>query len=98
MNIQNLKQRILDGQISDEELSKLLVSHPGGTAGFMQNILKGFVDGYTKPNLWRSVMESILIFSVILGVITLAYAGKMDAMMAAVMLSLILGFLLGKIK
>ena len=103
MDIQNLKQKIKDGQIGDEELLQLLGGnssngHTRRKSGFMQNILKGFIDGYSTPNLWRAIMESTLIFVVIVGVVILTYADKMDTMITAVMLSSILGFLFGKRK
>ena len=98
MDIQNLKQKIKEGQITDEELSQLLESAALGKGNFIQNILKGFIDGYTTPNLWKLILESFLIFVVVAAVSILAYAGKMDTMISAVILSSVLGFLFGKIK
>jgi lipopolysaccharide export LptBFGC system permease protein LptF len=103
MDPQTLKQRIIDGEMTDAELQDLLnvklVSQPkkqGG--GFLKTILKGFLEGYTAPNMWRMTLEAILILMVILGVVFLSYNGRIDGVVSSVILAFVLGFLFGKIK
>lgn len=101
MDTQAIKQKILTGEITDEELSNLLAnnSHPRKQDGsFLKTILKGFIEGYTAPNMWRLTLEAILIFFVIVGIVFLSYAGRIDAMVTSVLLAFVLGFLFGKIK
>ena len=100
MDTKSLKEKIINGQISDEELSALLGNnkHVRSKGSFLRNILKGFIDGYTVPNMWKTFFESFLILVIIIGAIILSYTGKMDNMITAVLLSSVLGFLFGKIK
>ena len=101
MDAATLKQKIAEG-ISDEELSKLLgkngeVPHKR-KRNYLKNILDGFIDGYTTPNLWRSVLETILILFIIAGVVILCYVHIMDISVGGIFLASILGFLFGKMK
>lgn len=102
MDAATLKQKIADGLISDEELSKLLgnnVSHTHSKKGnYLKNILDGFIDGYTVPNLWRSAFDAVLIFSIIISIVVLCYTEKIESSIAMVFLASVLGFLFGKIK
>ena len=102
MDVSTLKQKISDGLISDEELSKLLGNHPGPPhnkkSNYLKNILDGFIDGYTTPNLWRYALDAILIFSIITSIVILCYAEKIEPSIAMIFLSSVLGFLFGKIK
>jgi hypothetical protein len=100
MDAQTLKQRILKGEMSDEEISKLLVSKtPRKQSGtFMKTVLAGFIDGYATPQLWKIIISGILFLSIIVGIIILSYAGKIDAMVTSILLAFILGFLFGKVK
>ena len=103
MDTQAIKQKIMKGELTDDELSNLLnkpnnalIRKRGGS--FMKNILKGFIEGYTAPNMWRLTLEAILIFLVVAGVVFLSYAGRIDTTITAVLLAFVLGFLFGKIK
>lgn len=100
MDAQTLKQRILKGEMSDEEISKLLMNKAprkqNGT--FMKTVLAGFIDGYATPQLWKIIISGILFLSIIVGIIILSYAGKIDAMVTSILLAFILGFLFGKVK
>jgi hypothetical protein len=98
MNTQELKQKIVNGQISDVELSKLLPKSGSRKSSFFKDLLKGFIEGYTIPNLWKIALESLLILVILIGAITLSFAGKMDNTTTAVLLSAVLGFLFGKIR
>jgi hypothetical protein len=60
--------------------------------------LKGFLEGYTAPVMWRLGLEMALIFSVVAGIIFLSYAGRIDVTITSVLLAFVLGFLFGKIK
>lgn len=102
MNAETLKEKISSGEISDSELLKAF-EHTSGTrskgkSSFLKTVIQGYIDGYTTPQLWRVMLESILISMVVTGVVILAYANKVDATVAAVMLAFVLGFLFGKIK
>lgn len=103
MDIQALKQKIINGQVSDEELSNLLVNATNNThsrrkGSFFKDILRGFSEVYTTPNIWRSTMESILILVIIVGIVILSYNGRIDATITSIFLASVLGFLFGKIK
>lgn len=103
MDTQTIKNRILSGDISEGELEKLLAdksdSHVHKQKGsFLKTILKGFIDAYTAPNMWRLTLQAVIICLVIIGIVILSYAGRIDAMQTAVLLAFILGFLFGKIK
>jgi hypothetical protein len=103
MDIQAVKQKIIKGEISDDELAKLLIhkapSQPRREKPtFLNTILKGFVDGYAEPHLWRLILEISLIFVVVLAVVLLAYSGKIDSTIAVVLLAFVLGFIFGKMK
>lgn len=103
MDIQTFKQKIINGQMSERELQYLAESYTHGPTpekerSFLKDILKGFIDGYTAPNLWKTTMESILILVVIVSVVVLSYAGKIDTTVTSALLASVLGFLFGKIK
>jgi hypothetical protein len=104
MDIKTLKSKIQNGEISDVELMDLLAQNLNKTndeherGGFLNTILKGFVDGYTTPNMLRATIEGLLLIIIIIGIIILSYAGRIDSMITAVLFAFILGFLFGKIK
>ena len=102
MDATTLKQKIANGLISDEELSKLLADRPlyshSKKNSFLKNILSGFIEGYTTPNLWRSVFDTALLLSIIISIVVLCYTGKIESNIAIIFLAFILGFLFGKIK
>ena len=100
-HIQTLKDKITKGEISDDELSALLGKpngHPREQASFLKTILKGFLEGYTAPNMWRLTLEATLIFFALAAVVILSYAGRIDATVTSVLLVFVFGFLFGKIK
>lgn len=99
MDIQGIKEKIIKGEMSDDELSKLLSSKTKKqSGGFMSTLLKGFVDNYTTPQIWRVVLNAILLLTVILAIVFLSYTEKIDAMVTTILLSFVLGYLFGKIK
>jgi hypothetical protein len=104
MEAQTIKQKILAGEITDEELSHLLGNKPSNSAphkqgsSFMKSILRGFIEGYTAPNMWRLGLEFTLILIVVVGIVLLSFTGRIDAMLTSVLLAFVLGFLFGKIK
>ena len=99
-----LKEKILKGEMTDEDLLHLFVDktpaghHRKQHGSFFKAILKGFIDVYTAPNMWRLSLEAFLIFMVIAGIIFLSDTGHIDAMITSVLFAFILGFLFGKIK
>ena len=104
MDIQDVKQKILTGEMTDEELVKLLspkktssTSKKSGS-GFLSTVLKGFQEGFAEPYLWRIILQLSLLFVIVLVITFLSYNGKIDAMITSVLLSFVLGFLFGKIK
>ncbi|MBA2614100.1 MAG: hypothetical protein H0U95_19210 [Bacteroidetes bacterium] len=100
MDVQSLKQKIIDGKITDTELSNLLGSskQSHSKSNLLKNIFKGYSEAVTIPNLWKTTLESLLILVVIVGAIILSYSGKMDNTITAVLLAAVLGFLFGKLK
>lgn len=88
------------GEASDQELLNLL----GGThshkqkGSFLKTILKGFIDAYTAPNMWRVTLQAVLILLVIVETVLLTYWGKIDSNVTSVLLAFVLGFLFGKFK
>ena len=102
MNATEFKQKIKDNLISDEELENLLsgrqYNSSGKKGGLVNNLIKGYIDGYTTPNLWKVVLEFFLILVIILSVVFLNYSGKIESPVSTVILSSVLGFVFGKIK
>ncbi|MEI8136015.1 MAG: hypothetical protein WCH21_01690 [Bacteroidota bacterium] len=101
MNIQTLKQKIRDGNISDAELEALIGTgnkHSRAKGNFLKSIIKGYTDAVTVPNMWKATLESLLILIIIIGAIILSYSGKMDNTITAVLLAAVLGFLFGKLR
>jgi hypothetical protein len=101
MNTTELKQKISDG-ISDEELQKFLSNVNSAPhkrkRNYVKNLVDGFIEGYTVPSLWRSVIEAILLLFIIAGVILLCFVHIMDISVGGIFLASILGFLFGKMK
>ena len=102
MDFEAIKQKIINGEMTNEELSKLFVNKPVNTrkqkSTFLSSILKGFIDGYVEPHFWKMILEISLIFTVVVAVVLLSFFGKIDATVTSVLLSLVLGFLFGKMK
>jgi hypothetical protein len=97
MDTKTIKQRVLSEDMTDDELLNLLSKRKQG-GSFLKTILKGFLEGYTAPVMWRITLEITLIFLVVAGIILLSYVGRIDAMTTSVLLAFVLGFLFGKIK
>ena len=104
MDIQDVKQKILTGEMTDDELVKLLSPKKTSStskksdSGFLSTVLKGFQEGFAEPYLWRMILQLSLLFVIVLVITFLSYNGKIDAMITSVLLSFVLGFLFGKIK
>ena len=100
MNAQTLKEKIMSGQITDDELLEMLskAKRHRNSGSTFKNILNGFIQGYTVPSLWKLILESLLILVIVIGTIVLSYANKMNDTTTAVILASVLGFLFGKIK
>ncbi len=102
MDLQEIKKKILDGQITEEEINTLIKKLATPTrrksGGFFKTILSGFIEGYTKPMILKVILEASLIFAIIAGVITLSILGKIDPTITMVLLAFVLGYVLGKIK
>ncbi|MFL5762739.1 MAG: hypothetical protein ACJ77K_02285 [Bacteroidia bacterium] len=100
MDVQAIKRKIMANEMSDDELLGLVspAIHHRGKGSFLKTILKGFVDAYTAPNMWRVMLQAILIFVVIIGTVLLSYWGRIDATVTSVLLAFVLGFLFGKFK
>lgn len=98
MDAKTVQEKIINGQLTEKELAALLAVKPARSGNFMKSLLKGFIEGYTVPTLWKIITESILIFSIIIGTIILSYTDKLDATVTAALLSGVLGFLFGKMR
>lgn len=71
MNAADVKQKLLLGQMSEDELSELLKG-PGKKRGsFLKTILSGFIKGYTEPQLLKTILDAVLLFSLMAGLIVL---------------------------
>ncbi len=101
MELQEIKNKIINNQISQEEIIKLLDSLPVNRTrkgNLMKNLIKGYVDTYTVPNMLKLALETCLIFSVVVGIVILSYKGIIDPAITAVLIAFLLGFLFGKIR
>ena len=102
MDIKAIKDKILNGGVSEEELSKILndlSSHPKKQgSSFLKTILKGFIDGYTTPQIWRLGLQIGLLFVIVVAIIILSYSGKIDSAMTSILMAFVIGFLFGKMK
>ncbi|MGZ4063854.1 MAG: hypothetical protein ACXVP0_12850 [Bacteroidia bacterium] len=98
MDVKEIKEKVLAGQLSDEELGALLGKH--GTAkkgsGLLKALANGFEKGYTEPQILKLKLEAILLFMIITGAILLSCLAVMDVMATAVLLSVVTGYLLGR--
>ncbi len=102
MDIKDFKEKILDSDISREELASLLdhTSHrqPARRHGLLNTLFKGYVEGYAKPNLYRLILESVVVLACVTGVVILTYIGRVDGVISIVLLAFLLGFVLGKMR
>lgn len=101
MGVQDVKQKNLTGEMTDEELVKLFSLKKTSTTSnstFLTTVLKGFQEGYAEPHLWRIILQISLLFVIVLVIAFLSYNGKIDLMITSVLLSFVLGYLFGKIK
>lgn len=100
MNIQAIKDKILKGEMTDDELLKLISvkQAPKRNGSFIKNLFHGFTEVYTEPQMFRIILSSSLIFVLILAIVFLSYAGKIDMLVTSILLSFIMGFVFGKIK
>lgn len=100
MNIQTIKDKILNGEMTDDELSKLITGKPspkrGG--GFLKELFNGFSEVYTEPQMLRIILNACLILVIILAIVFLSYSGKINMLVTTMLLSFVMGFLFGKIK
>jgi hypothetical protein len=102
MNVETIKQKILKGELTDEELTSLLklksISQRSQRSPFLKTIFKAFIDGYAEPHLWRLILELSLIIILVLAVVFLAYLEIIDAVVSVVIFAFVLGFIFGKMK
>lgn len=100
MNIQVIKDKILKGEMTDDELLKLISvkQSPKRNGSFIKNLFQGFTEVYTEPQMFRIILSTALIFVLILAIVILSYAGKIDMLITSILLSFIMGFVFGKIK
>lgn len=104
MDTQTLKQKILSGEMTDSELTNLIRNRANGSSkrrpggNFLKTIIKGFVQGYAAPNMYRATLEAVLILIVIIGTMVLSYTERIDTVVTSVLLAFVLGFLFGKLK
>jgi hypothetical protein len=98
MEAKVLKEKIVNGQVSEEELRQILAKRVITKGGFIKAILKGFNDGYTVPMARKLIIESLLILSIIIGTIILSYTNKIDSTVTAALLAVVLGYIFGKIR
>jgi hypothetical protein len=98
MDAKTIKEKIMNGQLTEEELGKLLSFRTAQKGSFLKTILKGVNDGYTVPMMRKTIIESMLILTIIIGTVILSYNNKMDNTVTAALMSAILGYLFGKIR
>ena len=102
MEMQEIKNKIISNQLSQEEIIKLLETIPAVNktkrGSLMKNLIKGYVDTYTVPNMLKLTLEASLIFVVVVGIVILSYKGSIDPNVTAILIAFLLGFLFGKIK
>jgi len=92
------KRKIMNGQLTEDELAKILSVRAGQKGSFFKTILKGVNDGYTVPMMRKTIIESMLILTIIIGAVILSCNNKMDNTVTAALMSAILGYLFGKIR
>jgi hypothetical protein len=100
MDIQAIKKRIVSGEITDEEFTRLMTPAPvkNHKTGFMSNVLKGIKEGYTEPMLFRALMEFLLLLVLITSLVILTYTGVLSTETGALLLAVFTGFLFGRIR
>jgi hypothetical protein len=98
MDAKAVKEKILNGLMSDEELAGLMAGHQPRKRSLVNTILKGVNDSYIVPTMQKVLLESILILAIVIGAVILSYNGKLDMPVTAALLAAVLGYLFGKIK
>jgi hypothetical protein len=100
MNAHTIREKILKEEISDKDLAEMLGqnTHSSRKGGFFKTLIKGFIDVYTTPNIYRTIAETLLIILIIAGIVILSLTGHIDSVISSVLFAFILGFLFGKIK
>ncbi len=56
----------------------------------MKTLVGGILDGYTKSMILKLVIESILIFLIVVSVVILSYVEKIDTTVTMIMLTFVL--------
>lgn len=101
MDTQTIKEKILSGNMTDEELSALFAGTEAGqnknTGGF-QSVVKNLVEAYTGPKMWKLLLETILIIAIVTSILILTYTGRIEGGVTAILMTFSLGFLFGKIQ
>lgn len=100
MNVEEIKKRLLSGEMLDQEFLDLLnkPAQKKKSGGFFKTLLTGFLKGYTEPQMLRIMLEALLLFIIIIGTIFLSYHNKIDMVVTSVLMAFILGFLFGKLN
>lgn len=98
MDAKEIKQKMLAGQLSDEELEALLRKQGGKkkSSGLLGMLANSFEKGYTEPQMMKLKLEALLLFMIITSVVLLSCLAVLDVMVTVVLLSVITGYLLGR--
>ncbi|MGV3632233.1 MAG: hypothetical protein ACO1O6_13575 [Bacteroidota bacterium] len=98
MDAKTVKDKILQGMMTEEELARLLAKPHTRKSNFVKTILEGIYRSYAFPTMLKRIMESLLILIVITGTVILSYNNKLDSTITAALLASVLGYLFGKIR
>lgn len=100
MDIETIKKKILSGKLTQEETAILmdgLKVEEKEDSTFI-SIIKGLINSYLMPRMWKLIVETILIVSGITAILILSYTGKIDSTVTAVLMAFSMGFLFGRIR
>lgn len=93
-----IKEKIIMGEMTEDELTRLLSNQPPRKGSFLKTLIKGVNEGYTIPMMQKALLVSMLTLAIITGAIIQSYNNKMDYTVTAVLLAAVLGYLFGKIR
>ncbi len=100
MEIETIKNKILSGKLTEDEIVSLLeeVTNENKGETTFRAIINGLIKSYLMPRMWKLIIETVLIVSAIAAIFVLSYTGRIDTTVTAVLMAFSLGFLFGRIR
>ena len=101
---ESFRQKAENSGFSKEEISQIehalesIISHKVKKSNSLSGLIKNFFEGYNAPGIWKLMMESVLIFFILVIISVLGYTGKFEPIIVSTIVAIILGFIFGKMR